>query len=389
MRSRRRGQLAPLLSFAILASCESTPPVDTDPRPGDLALRAVQVASGLQNPVHVTTPPGDPRLFIVEQPGRIRILDENGELLPQPFLDITDLVVDGGERGLLSIAFHPDYASNGRFFVNYTGEGGETRLERYSASSDPDRADPASAIEILTVPQPFSNHNGGQIAFGPDGMLYIGMGDGGGAGDPLEHGQNPATLLGAMLRIDVEDALPYAVPSDNPFVGAPGTRPEIWALGLRNPWRFSFDFVEGTLYIADVGQDRREEINAVTAAAGGVNYGWNIMEGSACFDPPSGCATTGLVVPVLEYANADGSCAITGGYVYRGAAITEIRGHYFYGDYCAGFVRSFRLSAQGELLDHREWALGSLGNITSFGRDSEGELYIVVMQGRIFRLMKA
>ena len=370
----------------LLAGCEASPPVDPGPGGGDEGLTVIPVASGLASPVYVAAPPNDPRLFIVEQPGRIRVLDSSGTLRTQPFLDISDRVLDGGERGLLSVAFHPDYAVNGRLFVNYTSQDGATVVERYTVAADPDRADPASAVAVLTVPHPFSNHNGGQIAFGPDGMLYIAMGDGGGAGDPLGHGQDPSTLLGAMLRIDVDGPQSYTVPPDNPLVGTPEARPEIWALGLRNPWRFSFDFIDGRLYVADVGQNRREEINAVDASLGGLNFGWNTMEGSICFDPPNGCSTGGLTLPVLEYSNADNACAVTGGFVYRGRTIPSLHGHYFYGDYCAGFVRSFRLSPDREVLDHREWDLGSLGNISSFGEDAEGELYIVAHQGTIYKL---
>lgn len=371
------------LAASICAACGGTP---SGP-PGSPDLVAVEIASGLSDPVYLTAPPGDSRIFILEQPGRIRVY-RDGALDPVPFLDISSRVQSGGEQGLLSVAFHPAYATNGYFFVNYTGTGGATRVERYKVSADADRADPDSDLLLLTVPQPFSNHNGGLIKFGPDGMLYIGMGDGGAGGDPLEHGQNRGTLLGALLRIDVDAGgpNPYGIPPGNPYIGDPSARPEIWAIGLRNPWRFSFDAAEGKLYLADVGQNRREEINVVDANAAGLNYGWRTMEGSLCFSPLNGCSMAGLVLPVLDYPNPSEGCSVTGGYVYRGAAIPHMRGHYFHGDFCRGSVRSFRLAGDGSVVDQREWSFGTLGNVTSFGVDSAGELYIVVRQGRIYRI---
>jgi glucose/arabinose dehydrogenase len=341
------------------------------------------VAEGLASPVYLTSPASDPRLFIVEQPGRVRIV-ASGQLLPTPFLDLTGRVRSGGERGLLSLAFHPDYASNRFLYVNYTDVNGNTRVERYRTGADPDRADPASARLLLQVTQPFSNHNGGQLQFGPDGMLYVFMGDGGGAGDPLASGQDLSTLLGAVLRLDVDGGDPYAIPADNPFIGQPGARPEIWAFGLRNPWRASFDRSTGTLYIADVGQGRVEEINAAPGTAAGLNYGWNVTEGSSCFltDP---CDTSGLTLPVAEYDHGQG-CSVTGGYVYRGSGIPEVAGHYFYSDFCAGFLRSFRLEG-GIAVDPRTWASQGLGAVTSFGEDSAGELYVLSQDGRVVRLV--
>jgi len=279
-----------LLAGALLAGMTSVPRPDA--RAADVPIEHGQgvharlVASGLDHPVHVTSPPGDPRLFVVEQPGRIRVI-ENGRLLDRPFLDLTDRVRTGYERGLLSVAFHPHYATNGRLLVNYTDLlHGDTRVEQYLVSSDRNRADPASARLILTVRQPYANHNGGLVLFGPDGMLYIGMGDGGSAGDPHGNGQNLGTLLGKMLRIDVDRGSPYAIPPDNPFVGRPGMRGEIWAWGLRNPWRFCFDPPTRSLYIADVGQNRYEEVDVATTAGQrgrGDNFGWNIMEGTHCY----------------------------------------------------------------------------------------------------------
>jgi glucose/arabinose dehydrogenase len=343
---------------------------------------AVQVVAGLRSPVHLTAPAGDSRLFVVEQEGRIRIV-RDGTLLARPFLDITPAVRSGGEQGLLSVAFDPAYASNGFFYVNYTDRSGDTRIERYRVSSDPDLADAASAKLILAIDQPYANHNGGLVVFGPDDMLYIGMGDGGNGGDPHNNGQDRGTLLGDLLRIDVRAGDPYGIPADNPFTQDPGARPEIWAYGLRNPWRFSFDPPSGLLFIADVGQNRWEEINAIPASTAGANYGWRTMEGRHCFNPAS-CNPSGLVLPVHEYAHPDG-CSITGGHVYRGARLTGLQGHYFYADYCDGSVRSFRVE-DGRAVDHRDWALGSLGQISSFGLDSAGELYIVSHNGRVYRL---
>lgn len=375
-----------LLVFALMACTDSVAPPDGSGEPPE--LRLVSVAGGLTAPVHLTAPPGDARLFVVEQPGRIRII-ENGALRGEPFLDITANVGSGGERGLLGLAFHPDYASNGYFFVDYTDRGGDTRIERYRVSPDPNRADPASAKLILTVQQPFANHNGGLVAFGPDGMLYIGLGDGGSGGDPLGHGQNRGTLLGSLLRIDADGGDPYAIPAGNPFVGQAGARPEIWAYGLRNPWRFAFDREAGMLYIADVGQNRLEEINAVSTSTAGINFGWNVMEGTECYAGP-GCSTAGLTLPVLEYDHGEG-CSVTGGMVYRGDALPVLNGHYFYADFCRGWIRSFRLE-NGSPRDQREWPLGDVGQILSFGEDSAGELYVLATsggQGTVYRIAPA
>lgn len=349
----------------------------------EVSIAATRIASGLDAPVYLTSPPGDDRLFVVEQTGAVRII-EDGTVLPQPFIDLGGQISTGGERGLLSLAFHPNYATNGYFYVNFTGTDGATEIVRFSVSADPDRANTSSAYPILRVPQPRDNHNGGLIVFGPDGMLYIGMGDGGGSGDPDGNGQNLATLHGAMLRIDVDGGAPYAIPADNPYVGNAEARPEIWAHGLRNPWRYSFDRAAGLLYVADVGQSQREEINVVAATQAGINYGWNTMEGSLCYRPSSGCNTAGLTLPVHEYPTSNG-CSITGGYVYRGAAMPELRGTYFYADYCTGRVFSLQYSG-GTVSGHREWSLGTLGRISSFGEDADGELYIVDRGGSIYRI---
>ena len=262
---------------------------------------------------------------MVEKGGRIRIIS-GGNLRAEPFLDISSLVLSrGSEQGLFAIAFHPDYRTNGIFFVHYSDQVGDTVIARYRVSSDPNRADPASGTKILGVDQPASNHNGGQIAFGPDGYLYIGLGDGGGAGDPQGNGQNRASLLGKILRLDVDRGEPYAIPSDNPFRTTAGARPEIWALGLRNPWRFSFDRTTGDLFIADVGQGVVEEVDFQPATSkGGENYGWNSMEGSRCYKPATGCNRNGLVLPVAEYDH-DLGCSITGGFRYRGQTVPSLR----------------------------------------------------------------
>ena len=375
---------------AFLTACDPGPTMDAPPgNPGPNGLTVEQIAGGLDSPVHLTFAPAalggpaDPRLFIVEQSGRIRIVGADGALRPTPFLDITDRVDCCGERGLLSVAFHPDYPTTGWFFVNYTGAGGSTRVERYSVSQDPDVADESSATLILQVAQPFGNHNGGQNAFGPDGMLYIGLGDGGSGGDPHGNGQNPNTLLGSILRIDVDGDEPYAVPADNPFVGTAGARPEIWAYGLRNPWRFSFDRETGELYIADVGQNQWEEINRVAGDAAGLNFGWNVMEASHCYSS-NNCEQDGLELPIAEYSHSDG-CSVTGGYVYRGSALPDLTGHYFFSDYCDGWVRSLEPDAGAEP-SVRNWSLGNLGRITSFGEDAAGELYILSQAGTVYRM---
>ncbi|MFQ5689737.1 MAG: PQQ-dependent sugar dehydrogenase [Gemmatimonadota bacterium] len=345
------------------------------------------MAEGLSSPLYLAAPAGDPRLFIVEKPGRIRIV-QGGTLLPEPFLDLTDRVGSQGfERGLFSLAFHPSYATNGLFYVDYTDQSGDIRVERYAVSGDPDRADPSSAFTILQVPEPFPNHNGGLVAFGPDGMLYVGLGDGGSAGDPLGNGQNLGSLLGAILRLDVDPAAPFSIPSDNPFVNQPGARGEIWAWGLRNPWRFAFDRQAGMLYIADVGQESFEEVNAVPASAGGLNYGWNRMEGAHCFPVGGGCDPSGLTLPVLEYDHSQG-CSVTGGFVYRGSRLPFVNGHYFYSDFCRGWLRSFRLQG-GAPVDSRQWNVGNLGSVLSFGEDASGELYVLSGDGRVRRLVRA
>jgi glucose/arabinose dehydrogenase len=373
-----------LVAAMVLAAvaCSDTN-IPSEQVPVQEGVKLEVAASGLANPVHLTAPAGDQRLFIVEQPGRIRIV-QSGQLLSTPFLDLTSKVRYGGEQGLLSMAFHPQYASNGFFYVNYTDTNGDTRVERYRVSSDANRADAASAKQLLFIDQPYSNHNGGHILFGPDGMLYIGMGDGGSGGDPQGHGQNRNSLLGKILRIDVNSGDPYGIPSNNPFVSTTGVKPEIWAYGVRNPWRLAFDRTDGTFYVADVGQNAVEEINVVPAATGGQNYGWNIMEGTRCYGSSS-CSRNGLLVPINEYSHSDG-CSVTGGVVYRGSRLTQLRGHYFYADYCQGWIRSFRYS-NGQANDARSWQLGDVGQILSFGEDASGEMYVLSANGRVYRFV--
>ncbi|MGE5090862.1 MAG: PQQ-dependent sugar dehydrogenase [Bacillota bacterium] len=387
MRSPRNTAIA-LAMIVMLRGCGGgdggTPPSTLTPGTDSVTLRLV--ASGLDFPLYLTAPAGDPRLFIVEKTGRIRIV-KNGAVVAAPFLDLSASVSGSSEQGLLGLAFDPQYATSGRFYVDYTDRNGDTRISRFRVSADPDVAEAASEEVILTVPQPYSNHNGGQVAFGPDGDLYIGMGDGGSGGDPQGHGQNPNDLLGSLLRLDVAGATGYSIPRGNPYAGGAG-RPEVFSIGLRNPWRFSFDRANGDLYIADVGQNEREEVDVSTAGSGGgkgLNYGWNRMEGTACYGA-STCDRSGLALPVMDYTHADG-CSITGGYVYRGTALPNLAGTYFYGDYCNGWVRSFRYEG-GQAGTAREWpTLKPGGQITSFGEDASGELYVTQQDGKVFRIV--
>lgn len=346
-----------------------------------------QVASGLARPVSITHA-GDTRLFIVLQGGQIVIWD-GASVLPTPFLDIRSLVRSGGEQGLLGLAFHPDYAANGFLYVNYTDLNGDTVIARYTRSaSDANRADPQSALVLLEVDQPFANHNGGQLAFGPDGYLYIGLGDGGAGNDPDNRAQNLLDLLGKMLRIDVDGGTPYAIPPDNPFFGMSSVRPQIWASGLRNPWRYSFDRVTGDLWIADVGQGSREEIDFQPASSdGGENYGWRVMEGSNCHIPStSSCNRDGsLVLPVIEYGHSGGACSVTGGYVYRGTRHPRLGGMYIYGDYCNGMIWGATRLADGSITTRV--LIDTTLLISTFGEDVNGEVYVADhVGGAIYRI---
>jgi glucose/arabinose dehydrogenase len=358
------------------------------PVTGVPALAAHLIVSGLQQPLDLEAAGGDrERLYVVQQGGRILVV-RNGQLQGPPFLDISDRIAAGGERGLLGLAFHPRFATTRRFFVNYTDPGGDTHVSEFRAPTA-DQADSGSERVLLTVRQPFANHNGGGLAFDLDGRLYIGLGDGGSGGDPLGNAQNVAVLLGKMLRIDVDAGEPYTIPSDNPFRTTAGARPEIWALGLRNPFRFAFDRASGDLYVGDVGQGSREEVDiGIAARRGGENYGWNVMEGVDCYLPRSGCDRTGLTLPVYDYGH-DVGCSVIGGPVYRGCRMPALAGSYFFGDLCSGFVRSFRY-VSGQVTELREWSgLGAIRSISSFGVDADGEIYVVDYGGLLYRLEPA
>jgi glucose/arabinose dehydrogenase len=389
MRFPHLAALALSLNMTLGASACSSPSDATPPPPQGTGARLLEVASGLSVPLYVTAPPGDAtRLFIVEKTGGIRIV-KDGTLLKTPFLDLSGQVsTTGGEQGLLGLAFDPNYASNGRFFVHYTDPAGDTRVSSFQVSTDPDIADAGSEQVILTADQPYTNHNGGQLVFGPDGLLYLGLGDGGSEGDPQGRSQDLSDLLGSILRLNVTAGSSYTVPPDNPFVAQTAARPEIWSYGLRNPWRFSFDRGTGDLYIADVGDTHFEEVDVSPAAGGagkGANYGWDLMEGNHCFSSGQ-CDRTGLTLPAYEYAHSDG-CSITGGYVYRGSAIPALQGLYFFGDYCKGWVRSFRY-VDGAATEPTEWQTLRPGrSITSFGEDAAGELYLTVESGRVFKIV--
>ena len=381
------------LAVLALLGCSNSPAGVPPPTGTSIRLLPI-VTSGLSSPVYLAAPPGDTaRLFVVEQPGRIRVV-QHGQLLGTPFLDITSRVLSGGEEGLLSVAFHPRYGTNHYFYVDYTrsntaGDTVYTMIERYSVSADSNVADLASRKVILQITQPqpvsmYPNHKGGLVMFGPDGMLYIGMGDGGSGGDPQNRAQNPDSLLGKLLRIDVDGGDPYGIPAGNPFATSGGAK-EIWAVGLRNPWRFAFDRSAGLLYIGDVGQGAWEEVDVQPASQSGLNYGWRIMEGAHCYNTSS-CNSTGLVLPAVEYDHSNGQCAIIGGFVYRGSRLPALVGQYFYADLCAAWVRSFTYGG-GAVTGQTSWNLDvSLGSPLSFGEDANGELYLLTGSGNVYRI---
>ncbi len=348
-------------------------PVEPLAVPWRLELVADRITGGTTD---LQAPDGDDRLFLVLKDGLIRIISD-GAFLPEPFLDIQGLVrKDSSERGMLGMAFHPDYARNGRFYVFYTDLDGHSAVYEYRVQAgDPDRADVGSARRIITFEQrPTSpTHKGGQLQFGPGGYLYIAVGDGGGLDDPFGHGQNPSSELGTIVRIDVDRGDPYAIPPGNPFADSSVGLPEVWAYGLRNPWRFSFD--EGRIYIGDVGQELREEVNVADAATAGINYGWNVLEGSQCLDPGS-CDRTGLFLPQVEYTR-DVGVSVIGGYVYRGSAIPEMVGRYFYSDFTGDWIRTFLYD--GAVTQHYDWsrAVERPRYVWSFGVDGHGELYVL------------
>lgn len=352
--------------------------------PSRVALGAEQVASGFDQPLFVTyAADGSGRIFVVEKGGKIKLLT-NGQV----FLDISNRVrSSGSEQGLLGLAFHPRFRENGQFFVHYSDANGDTTISRFTANADRSAADPGSEQVILRAKQPASNHNGGMITFGPDGYLYIGLGDGGGANDTYKNAQNRNTLLGKLLRIDVNSGSPYAIPPDNPFAQTPNTRPEIWAYGLRNPWRFSFDRATRDLYIGDVGQNKYEWIQYRPAGdKGGENYGWPIVEGFNCLQGDS-CDKTGLTLPVADYDHSFG-CAITGGYVYRGQRYPLLQGAYLFGDYCSGRIWTLSRDAAGAWI--KTEMLQAKAQISSFGEDEAGEVYFTDLSGGgIYRVTAA
>jgi glucose/arabinose dehydrogenase len=380
--------VTPAATSAAAPTASPTPalPPSTPLTPLD-AIALAPVAEGLASPLYAThAGDGSGRLFVLEQEGRIRVL-RDGRLLPEPYLDIRRRVAAGGERGLLGLAFSPRFAADGLLFVDYTDVDGDTVVSEFRAP-DPaaDRVDPASERILLRIDQPFGNHNGGALAAGPDGMLWIATGDGGSGGDPLKNGQMLDTLLGKLLRIDPRPAAgaPYGIPADNPFVAQDGARAEIWAYGLRNPWRFSFDRATGDLWIGDVGQNAIEEIDRWPAGSpAGPNFGWRVMEAGSCFEPADGCRRAGLVLPVAVYGHGEG-CSVTGGYVYRGSALPGLVGTYLYGDFCSGTIWGLDAAAGQPaprvLLEARI-------ALASFGEDEAGELYVVDLGGSVYRIV--
>lgn len=363
------------------AEAEPTPEASAPFDPAAISVALEPVNSNFAEPLVVThAGDGSGRLFVAEKGGRIWVL-EGSEALPTPFLDISGSVSTDYEQGLLGLTFEPGRPE--RFYINYTNLQGNTVIARYRTSSDPNVADPVSAEAILTIEQPAANHNGGHLIFGPDGYLWIGMGDGGAAGDRFGNGQNPDTLLGAMLRIDVSGETGYEVPADNPFASGEGGAPAVWAIGLRNPWRYSFDRETGDLWLADVGQNAWEEVNHVPSDAPGLNFGWPIIESAHCFSEQN-CSTEGLVVPVTEYSR-DLGISITGGYVYRGSEFPELQGGYFFADFGSGIV--WAIPADAEALMEPTIVLESGVNISSFGEDEAGELYVTAFDGTLYRLV--
>lgn len=371
--------ISPTATLATAASTETaSPEIQPTTVPSDqIAVELREIVGGLERPTDLThAGDGSGWLFVAEKSGRIRIV-RDGQLVDAPFLDIRDRVGSGGsEQGLLGIAFHPDYENNGFVYIDYTDDSGDTVISRFTAT-DVEQADANSELVLLEQDQPASNHNGGQVAFGPDGYLYIAFGDGGGAGDSFGNGQNGQSLLGKILRIDVDNGSPYSIPSDNPFTNDSGFKGETWAYGLRNPWRFAFDKQTGELYIADVGQGTYEEVNIAPEGQGGQNYGWPIMEGLHCYSSDS-CDQDGLTPPVIEYDHSQG-CSITGGYVYRGTQYPTLNGIYFFGDYCSGILWGLSGSANGEW--HVARLLETGIQLSSFGQDEAGELYALDLGG--------
>ncbi|MEO8182183.1 MAG: PQQ-dependent sugar dehydrogenase [Deltaproteobacteria bacterium] len=397
---RALGSLLSVMAALLALSCSDSGTSFPTPSLGEvgsivLKLELTRVTQGLDRPTFVTALPGTDALLVLEQGGRVRWL-ENGELRAEPFLDLSSRVLSsGGEQGLLGLAFHPRFSENGRFYLHYSsvaGSGirsGDGVVSEFTRTGAAATVDPASERRVLSVAQPYSNHNGGMLAFSPsDGYLYIGLGDGGSGGDPQGNGQNTGVWLGKMLRIDVDarDQGEYGIPEGN--LTGNGVRPEIWSIGLRNPWRYSFDPDNGDLYIGDVGQNAVEEVDYEPSGTGGRNYGWNTTEGSRCYEPNSGCDQGSVTLPVVEYSHESG-CSITGGYVYRGRAIPDLRGAYFYADYCTGLIGTL-LMENGALSGARDITASinpdGLKDFTSFGVDADGELYLATRSGSLYRI---
>jgi len=354
-------------------------------------LKLTEFATGLSRPVCIQNA-GDDRLFVLEQAGRIKIIEASGLVKAAPFLDISNIVNDNGnEQGLLGLAFHPDYQNNGYFYLNYTAQNGSTQVSRFSVDpANPDLADASSEFQILNIAQPYSNHNGGDIHFGPDGYLYIGMGDGGSGGDPENRAQNGQELLGKILRIDVDNGSPYGIPPDNPFVGDPTTLDEIWAIGVRNPWRYSFDALTGDLWIGDVGQNIVEEIDFQPASSsGGENYGWRCFEGSDVYSNDNDCPPSSeLVFPVYEFTHSGspGGCSVTGGLVYRGSQFPQLFGQYFFTDFCGNWIMSiYEENGNWQTKNYGVYNPGS--GYSAFGANSDGEIFIAALStGIIYQI---
>jgi glucose/arabinose dehydrogenase len=378
----------PLLVLALTVPAIAQQPLATE-----------EVATGLNTPVWVAAAPGDDasRIFVVTHWGRMRLV-ENDVLNPTPFLDVNHLVTwDGNEQGLLGMVFHPGYAQNGLFYITYVDVNGDWVLARYARDpSDPNLADPNSAVILLTIGHPFTWHHGGWMEFGQDGYLYVATGDGGGVGDPINAGQRGDTLLGKLLRLDVDGGFPYLIPPTNPFVNDPNVLDEIWALGVRNPWRGDMDDLTGDIWFGDVGQDTWEEVDYTPAGAAGVNYGWRVMEGTHCYNPPN-CNAAGLTLPIHDYQHGGVPfrCSVTGGVVYRGRAMADLHGRFFFGDYCSGEV--FSTLTDGavtvDLRDHSAdlaLTMGSSRQIIGFGQDADGEIYVCdKVDGSVNRIVPA
>jgi glucose/arabinose dehydrogenase len=390
--------IAPSTEAAAIPAAEASTLVAQRPMalatPADARIALSVRATGLSEPVFVTSASdGTGRMFIVEQTGRI-LVDQGGTILPTPFLSITKSVTTvGSEQGLLGLAFHPGFKTNRKLYVNYTNTAGDTVIREYKASAtNPNVVDGSTGRTILTIAQPYANHNGGMLAFGRDGYLYIGMGDGGDGGDPQDRAQNVNSLLGKMLRIDVNHTTAttaYRSPSTNPYVSRAG-RDEIWQIGLRNPWRFSFDRSNGTLWIGDVGQNNWEEVDRAVVSSSGagrqVNWGWDDMEGAHCYEPMTACLTAGRKLPMLTYSHSVGRCAITGGYVYRGTKIPALVGGYVFADYCTGEI--FVVSATAATPASKALLLNTPYQISGFGESAAGELYVLDHNGGMYLIVQ-